>query len=102
MHEGRKTEVLEIEPIQAPRHPPKFPVELTWNRSRSSAVGVRRLTFGAIARSVDVQTSVRKGVGRSAGMWLRISCVAKTSCLRMICACSCVTGGVRKRFCFSL
>jgi hypothetical protein len=96
-----KTEVPEGQPIQVPLHPPKFPIELTWNRSRSSAVGVRRLTFGAITRSVDVQTSVRKGARRSAGMWLRMSCVAKTSCLRQISACLCITDSFRKRFCFS-
>ena len=45
-----KTEELEEKPFLLPPFPPQFVYELLWERSRASAVGIRRLYVWAMAR----------------------------------------------------
>jgi hypothetical protein len=49
-----KTEVLGERPVPVPLCPPQMPHGLTWDRTRASAVGGRRLTARAMARAYRV------------------------------------------------
>jgi hypothetical protein len=48
-----KTEVLGENPVRVPLRPPQIPYGLTRDRTRTSAVGGRRLTAWAMARPIS-------------------------------------------------
>jgi hypothetical protein len=48
---GRGSRSIRRKPAQPPLCPPQIPHDLTWTRTRAAAVGSRRLTAWAMARS---------------------------------------------------
>jgi hypothetical protein len=80
-----KTEVIGEKPVPAPLCPPQIPYGPTRHRTRASAVGGRRLTAWAMARSSRCVSSVTVTINTA---WHTTACVYSAHCTILLQGCA--------------